>query len=251
MNCTSPLDIQYEDSSILVCIKPAGLPVQTAKTGRKDLVSELKNYRTRKGEDPYIGLVHRLDQPVRGIMLFAKTKKAAAHLSRQVSSRQIGKEYMAVVCGRPDSISDADITHDRQTSPDAAQTRRTLPPCGELHDYLLRDGRTNTSRVVPKDTPGAKEALLSYEVVKQNAETGKSLVHITLHTGRHHQIRVQFAHAGFPLYADAKYGQPLPEGNYCPIALCSYKIRFIHPDTGREMTFELKDTESDISSCSV
>lgn len=261
MNCISTLDIQYEDASILVCIKPAGLPVQTAKTGRKDLVSELKNYRTRKGEDPYIGLIHRLDQPVRGIMLFAKTKKAAAHLSRQVSSRQIGKEYMAVVCGLPDTSAESITENDDRmlsaaaAAPGAAanadRLKHILPQTGELHDYLLRDGRTNTSRVVPKDTPGAKEALLSYEVVKQNAETGKSLVHITLRTGRHHQIRVQFAHAGFPLYADAKYGQPLPAGNYCPIALCSYKISFIHPDTGREMTFEMKDTESDISSCSV
>ncbi|MCC8028463.1 MAG: RluA family pseudouridine synthase [Lachnospiraceae bacterium] len=263
MQQTFPPDILYEDASIFVCVKPAGLPVQSAKSGQKDLVSELKNYRVRSGGDPYIGLVHRLDQPVRGIMLFAKTKTAAAHLSRQVSSRQIGKEYMAVVCGLPDTASDigaagdvgmlsaandergtAAANDEPPTAAAADRERRTLPPCGELHDYLLRDGRTNTSRVVPEGTPGAKEALLSYEVVKQTAVTGRSLVHITLRTGRHHQIRVQFAHAGFPLYADTKYGQPLPKGSYCPIALCSYRISFTHPDTGQEMVFELEEAEN-------
>ncbi len=220
MNISSDLNILYEDSSVLVCVKPAGLPVQTAAPGRMDLVSKLKNYRVQKGESPYIGLIHRLDQPVRGVMLFAKTKKAAAALSRQVSSRQIGKEYLAVVCG-------------------------TLPLNGELHDYLLRDGKTNTSRVVPENTPGAKEALLSYRVLRTDSKTGRSLVHIYLHTGRHHQIRVQFAHAGFPLYADTKYGQPLPGGVYCPVALCSFKIRFTHPDSGKEMTFAAEHTGLD------
>ncbi len=208
--------IIYEDSDILVCEKPAGLPVQTAKTGRPDLISELKNYRVKNQENPYIGLVHRLDQPVCGIMVFAKTKAAAAHLSRQVSSRSIGKEYLAVVCG--------------------------LPEKGELHDFLLKDGRTNTSRVVPEHTPGAKEAHLSYEIIQANPDTLKSLVRICLHTGRHHQIRVQFAHAGFPLYADTKYGQPLPAGSFCPVALCSHKISFIHPKTGKAMTFTVEES---------
>ncbi len=159
---------------------------------------------------------------------------------------------MAVFCGLADTAADigpvsdnemlAAIADEPGTAVGADRTRCKLPPCGELHDYLLRDGRTNTSRVVPEGTPGAKEAILSYEVVNHNAETGKSLVHITLHTGRHHQIRVQFAHAGFPLYADAKYGQPLPAGSYCPIALCSYKISFAHPDNGQEMSFVMEET---------
>lgn len=219
MSITSDLSLLYEDASILVCIKPPGLPVQTANPGRADLVSALKNYRVRKGEEPYIGLIHRLDQPVRGVMLFAKTREAAAALSLQVRSRQIGKEYLAVICG--------------------------LPPGGELHDYLLRDGKTNTSRVVPENTEGAKEALLSYRVLRSNTVTGRSLVLIRLYTGRHHQIRVQFAHAGFPLYADTKYGQPLPGGAYCPVALCSFKICFTHPDSGKEMTFAMEHTGLD------
>ncbi|MCD7982147.1 MAG: RluA family pseudouridine synthase [Clostridiales bacterium] len=258
MRITPDLNILYEDASILVCVKPAGLPVQTAKPGRTDLVSALKNHRARKGEEPYIGLVHRLDQPVQGIMLFAKTKKAAAALSRQVRSRQIGKEYLAVVCGLPaadhtgtDGLTDGNRTFsgedgkNRRRASSADSTLHTLPLSGELHDYLLRNGKTNTSRVVAQDTPGAKEALLSYRVIRSNPETGRSLVHIYLHTGRHHQIRVQFAYAGFPLYADTKYGQPLPGGVYCPVALCSFKISFTHPDSEKEMTFAVEHTGLD------
>lgn len=226
-------EIIYEDNSIIICIKPAGVPVQTSRAGAPDLVSALKNYRVKNHQEPYIGLVHRLDQPVRGIMVFAKTKSAAASLSKQVSSRQITKEYLAVICQTPTPLPEEQNTD---------QALR-LPASGELRDYLLRDGRTNTSQVVPKGTPGAKEALLSYEILQSCPETGRSLVRIRLHTGRHHQIRVQFAHAGFPLYADAKYGQPLPKGTYCPIALCSCRIEFTHPETGRKMEFCL-DQES-------
>lgn len=229
------LDILYEDDALLVCIKPAGVPVQTAKAGQSDMVSELKNYRAKKKEEPYIGLIHRLDQPVEGIMVFAKTKKAAAKLSEQVSSRQIEKEYMAVVSGTPG----AEETHTDGSG------KRLESLCSDndgqwyqLHDYLLKDGTTNTSQVVPEGTPGAKEALLSYTLLQTDPETNRSLVRIRLHTGRHHQIRVQFAHAGFPLYGDTKYGQPLPKGVYCPVALCSCKIGFVHPETGEKMEFE-------------
>ena len=245
VNITPDLNILYEDSSVLVCVKPAGLPVQTAKPGRMDLVSKLKNYRVQKNESPYIGLIHRLDQPVQGIILFAKTKKAASVLSRQVSSRQIGKEYLAVVCGTVSAEPGTDAAAAECGTAPADGTRRALPVSGELHDYLLRDGKTNTSRVVPENTKGAKEALLSYRVVRSNDVTGRSLVHINLHTGRHHQIRVQSSHAGFPLYADTKYGQPLPDGAYCPVALCSFKICFTHPDSGKEMTFTMEHTGLD------
>lgn len=222
-------EIIYEDNSIIVCIKPAGVPVQTSRPGTPDLVSALKNYRAKNHQEPYIGLVHRLDQPVRGIMVFAKTKSAAASLSKQVSSRQITKEYLAVICQTPGPVPGEQNTD---------QAHR-LPASGELRDYLLRDGKTNTSRVVPEGTPGAKEALLSYEILQTCPETGRSLVRVILHTGRHHQIRVQFAHAGFPLYADTKYGQPLPGGAYCPVALCSFRIGFTHPETGKQMDFSL------------
>ena len=207
-------EIIYEDEAVIVCRKEAGVAVQTARAGQADMVSLLKNYRAKKKEEPYIGLIHRLDQPVEGVMVFAKTKMAAAKLSAQVSNRGMEKEYLAVTAGVPQ------------------------PEKGELCDWLLRDGKTNTSTVVAKGTPQAKEAKLSYEVVEVRAEGQKALVHIWLHTGRHHQIRVQFAHVGYPLYGDVKYGTAT--GAYCPVALCSCRIAFKHPITGKEMEFAIE-----------
>ena len=207
-------EIIYEDEAVIVCRKEAGVAVQTARAGQADMVSLLKNYRAKKKEEPYIGLIHRLDQPVEGVMVFAKTKKAAAKLSAQVSSRDMEKEYLAVTSGVPQ------------------------PKKGGLCDWLLRDGRTNTSAVVTDRTPQAKEAKLSYEVIKVSEEGKKALVHVWLHTGRHHQIRVQFAHAGYPLYGDTKYGTATD--TYCPVALCSCRIAFTHPLTGKEMEFTIE-----------
>jgi len=211
---TKQPEIIYEDEAVIVCRKEAGVAVQTARAGQADMVSLLKNYRAKKKEEPYIGLIHRLDQPVEGVMVFAKTKMAAAKLSAQVSNRSMEKEYLAVTSGVPQ------------------------PEKGELSDWLLRDGKTNTSTVVAKGTPQAKEAKLSYEVVEVRAEGQKALVHIWLHTGRHHQIRVQFAHVGYPLYGDVKYGTSV--GSYCPVALCSCRIAFKHPITGKEMEFAIE-----------
>lgn len=208
-------EIIYEDPQVIVCRKEAGVPVQTSRAGQADLVNMLKTYRAKKREEPYVGLVHRLDQPVEGIMVFAKTKSAAAELSGQVRGRTMDKQYLAVVCGCMSGSR------------------------GELTDCLLRDGKTNTSAVVPEHTPGGKMAHLSYEVCRVDRERQLSLVKIMLDTGRHHQIRVQFAHAGYPLYADTKYGTPLPGGEYCPVALCSCKIGFLHPGTKKKMEFEI------------
>ena len=195
-------EIIYEDEAIIVCRKEAGVAVQTARAGQADMVSLLKNYRAKKKEEPYIGLIHRLDQPVEGVMVFAKTKQAAAKLSVQVSSRSMEKEYLAVTEGIPQ------------------------PSEGELCDWLLRNGRTNTSQVVEPGTPQAKDAKLRYQVEQTDEEQQKALVHIWLHTGRHHQIRVQFAHAGYPLMGDTKYGREAVAGRYCSVALCSCRIAF-------------------------
>ena len=140
------LSILYEDEDILVCHKPAGVAVQTKRLGQADMESLLKNYRVGKGEQPYIGVVHRLDQPVEGVMVFAKTKEAAASLSRQIAAKITDKYYYAMVDGVP-------------------KARK-----GMLEDYLLRDGRTNTSSVVDKGTPEAKRAELSYDVLEQKGE---------------------------------------------------------------------------------
>lgn len=219
------LDILYEDTAVLVLRKPAGFPVQSARPGQPDLVSEVKNYRAKKKEEPYVGLIHRLDQPVEGVLVMAKTREAAAHLSAQVQKHQADKEYLAIVCWAKDEAETAACD---------------LPDEGTLEDYLLRDGKTNTSSVVSPKTPGAKKASLSYRILKRNEEKDRCLVHIQLHTGRHHQIRVQFSHAGWPLYADHKYGPADPTDHYCPVALCSCRIGFVHPETGERMEFEIE-----------
>lgn len=207
------LQIIYEDEAVVVCHKQPGIPVQTPKAGQQDMVSLLRNYYTGKKENNQIFVVHRLDQPVEGVMVFARTKDAAAKLSRQVQERQMDKQYLAVVQG---------IWEEKT---------------GVLENYLLRDGRTNTSKVVLKGTAGAKKARLSYEVEQEI--NGESLVRVWLETGRHHQIRVQMAHAGHPLVGDKKYNPNCPAG-YQPIGLCSVKTSFIHPLTGKNMEFAVE-----------
>ena len=208
--------ILYEDTEILVCKKPAGLAVQSAKMGQQDMVNLLKNYRAMKKEEPYIGLVHRLDQPVEGVMVFAKSKQAAANLSKQISEKQTDKYYYAVVCGKP---------KEKQAN---------------LVDYLCKDGKKNTSGVVTKETVGAKRAELFYEVVEEKED--KALLRIELKTGRHHQIRVQLSHMGCPIYGDSKYNKFYEEEKrgYMPLALCAYKIAFFHPKNRKKMEFQIQ-----------
>jgi 23S rRNA pseudouridine1911/1915/1917 synthase len=206
--------IIYEDKEILVCKKPAGLPVQSARIGTRDMVNILKNYRKEKEDATYIGLVHRLDQPVEGVMVFAKTKDAAAKLSRQVTDGRMKKQYLAVVCGKPKLRAD------------------------RLVDYLLKDGRTNTSRIVKEGTKEAKRAELSYEILEEKDDY--ALAEISLFTGRHHQIRVQMAGAGMPLAGDRKYNRGEGAQAAATVALAAYRLTFLHPKTGKEMTFQVK-----------
>lgn len=208
------LQILYEDNAIIVCKKPAGVATQTRRLGLADMESLLKNYRAGKGEPPYIGVVHRLDQPVEGVMVFAKTKEAAAYLSRQIATKAADKYYYAVTDGVPERKK------------------------GTLEDYLLRDGRTNTSEVVPKGTSDAKRAALTYEVLEQ--KDGRAVLAIKLETGRHHQIRVQLAHAGFPIVGDKKYNfKEHMASSGSTLLLCSYKIGFSHPNSHKKLEFEI------------
>ena len=165
--------ILYEDQDIIVCLKPAGIPTQTSRPGLPDMVSILKNHiyqNSAHKKQPYLAVIHRLDQPVEGLLVFAKTPAAAKELNRQLQSFGFGKYYQAVLLGCPQTAD------------------------GILEDYLVKDGRTNTSRICTEETPGAKVARLSYHIAKTTAEF--SLAEIHLDTGRHHQIRVQMAHLG-------------------------------------------------------
>ena len=205
------IEILFEDKDILICRKPAGVATQTKRLGQQDMESLLKNYRARKGEPPYIGVVHRLDQPVEGVMVFAKNQQAAAHLSKQVQDRVIGKYYYAVSAG---------CSNENE---------------GVLEDYLLTDKKTNCTQVVDEKTNNAKKAKLEYKVVE--SKDNKSLFDIKLHTGRQHQIRVQFANIGCPLIGDSKYGDA---GERERLALCSYKLEFEHPTKKIPMKFEIQ-----------
>ena len=217
------IKILYEDKDILVCHKPAGLAVQNARVGSMDMESLLKNYIAQKvpGKMPYLGIIHRLDQPVEGVLVFALNPKAAADLSRQMTAGKIKKTYLAVTEGTVKVKS------------------------AKLVDWLKKDGRTNSSAVVEGGTSGAKKAILSYEVLEtwKNKEDAqdcgeRNLIRIDLDTGRHHQIRVQMAHAGMPLVGDRKYnpGQNSQE----PLALCSAKLGFQHPVTKKQLEFQVQ-----------
>ena len=207
--------IIYEDAHIIVCHKPAGIPTQTARIGTPDMVSMLKTHLapSSKGE-PYLAVIHRLDQPVEGLLVFAKTPAAARELNRQLTTSGFGKYYRAVVQGVPE------------------------PAEGTLEDYMVKDGRTNTSRICTKETKGAKPARLHYQVteIHKDSRPVTALVKIRLDTGRHHQIRVQMAHIGCPLAGDRKYGE---EESIGPLRLCAYRLEFKHPATRENMAFSL------------
>ncbi len=199
--------ILYEDNHILVCHKPAGIATQTAKIGQKDMVSELKNY---LGKDAYVGLIHRLDQPVEGVLVFAKTTFAAKELSKQLTSSMFHKQYYAVVSGKG-FLEETTLT-----------------------DYLIKESKGNVSRIASPTEKGAKKAQLIAKTIAYREAEDIALVNVTLLTGRHHQIRIQLAAAGAPLLGDTKYGVAGSQKN---IALCAYKLAFVHPKTKKEMEF--------------
>ena len=205
------LNVIYEDNHIIVVKKPPMVLSQGDGTGDPDMLSCVKEYIRKKYSKPgnvYAGLVHRLYRPVGGVMVFAKTSKAASRLSEQIRNDGFIKEYCAVIHGEPE----------RQ---------------GVFEDWLVRDPLSNNTRRAAKDVPGAKYARLEYKV-KRTVE-GLSEVRILLLTGRHHQIRVQFASRGFPLFGDVRYGDPLEKGG---IALYACRLSFMHPVRKEELSFE-------------
>lgn len=236
-------DIIYEDNDIIVCYKPAGIATQTRRIGQQDMESFIRNYRAAKNEPPYVGIVHRLDQPVEGVMVFAKNQKAAASLSRQIKEHTTEKYYRAASRGQ--GVSGAAVEEE-----EAWHT---------LTDYISFDKRTNTSKITSEKDRLAKKAVLQYRVISVTPDRDSSQnecirteFDIKLLTGRHHQIRLQLAHIGYPLIGDTKYGKSASNNSGTgsksgrtgggvreQLALCSYKIVFDHPATGERMTFEL------------
>ena len=227
------LEILFEDKNIIVVKKPPGVPSESSEVSKPDMVRTLKNYLSVSGagEEPYLGLLHRLDQPVEGIMVFGKTAKASAKLSKAIQSDGFKKEYLAA-CYPMKSGTFAKI-YDRGAN-----------ACSEflLEDHLLR-GSGNMVRVVPENTPGAKLARLYCLPLKEvymlrGGWTEIRLARIRLLTGRHHQIRVQLSHAGLPVIGDRKYGC-LPDDYKGPLCLAAVGLTFIHPETGESMHFEI------------
>ena len=277
--------IEYEDQEILVIYKEAGLPVQTARTSQKDVVSLLKKHlaRTEKagtagtvtgektadrrgqGAEPYLGIIHRLDQPVEGLLVFAKTPKAAAVLSAQVAAKDgMEKIYQAAVC------------LDASSYPLAVQGMKREET---LVDWLGRDRSSNMAYIASEDEKGAKRAELTFRTLRIQGD--HALLEICLHTGRHHQIRIQMAYAGMPLLGDRKY-RPVhqaqaqdkgaasvqAQGNtdlrlqgqdntapssqtqnytaegrisqHLPLCLCACRLSLIHPRTKEEMQFAVE-----------
>lgn len=205
-------NIVYEDNHVIVVVKPHNVSVQEDECKDDDMLNILKNYikiRDNKPGRVFLGLVHRLDRVTGGLMVFAKTSKAASRLCAELKEKQLKKQYLCVINGKPQQMRD------------------------KLTTYLKKDEKTNTVFIAPKLEEGAKEAILEYEIVAE--KNNLSLVKVNLITGRSHQIRVQMAkQLNCPIYADFKYGDKTHNGNLC---LWSYELTFTHPTTKQNLRF--------------
>jgi len=207
------INILYEDNHIIVVNKPANMPVCSDESKDTDLLSKLKEYIKNKYNKPgnvYLGLIHRLDRPVEGVMVFAKTSKAASRLSSQIQNKQFKKTYYAVVENKP-------------------------PKEGTFTDYLYKEEKTNTSYVTNENK--GKKSILEFKSI--NNKDNLTIVKINLLTGRHHQIRVQFSHNGYPLYGDHKYNKKFINDSKENIALIAKYLSFYHPTTKELLKFEI------------
>ncbi len=212
------LNVIYEDNHIIVVEKIKNIPSQLDSSNDIDMFTMVKKYIKEKYNKPgnvYLGLIHRLDRPVSGIMVFAKTSKAASRLSKDVKEKRFNKTYLAVIHGKLDEKS------------------------GTLIDKISKDDRTNTSYI---DDKNGKEAILHYDIIKYDNKKDLSLLKINLITGRHHQIRLQLSSRGTPIYGDQRYGYKDKK----QIALYAYKIEFIHPVKKEKMEFKLLPRQEDV-----
>jgi len=214
MEKLNEIKILYEDNHLLVVVKPHNLPTCSDDSKDKDLLTSLKDYLKEKYHKPgnvYLGLIHRLDRPVSGIMVFAKTSKAASRLTTQIQNHQFQKTYSAIIEGN-------------------------LLQRATLQDYLIKNEKTNTSTTTTKEL--GKNATLKYEVIAK--KNNLNLVKINLLTGRHHQIRVQFSSRNTPLYGDHKYNSQFINDNTTDIALIATELSFYHPTTKELLKFTIE-----------
>ncbi len=215
------LNILYEDEYLLACVKPSGVPSQGDKSNDEDMVTHVRHYlydHSETDEEPYVAVIHRLDRPVGGVMLFAKTPTVAAKLSDRMQDGGIVKYYQAILTGE---LPDMD---------------------GEMVDYLVRNPKNNTARIAKKGEKGAKRAELSYEVIDvfETSEGVLSYVLINLATGRHHQIRAQMAARGCGIWGDTKYNPRFmgQKKKYIQIGLYASRMELEHPVTGEPLVFK-------------
>lgn len=214
------MEIIYEDAEVLVAVKPAGVESEEARGLAPDMVNLVRKQLAVAGKgQPYVGLIRRLDKPVAGLMLFGKTPAAAAALSKELQAKKMEKCYRALVLGKPAEKS------------------------GRFTDWILQDKKENISRVVPKGAPGAKEAELTYRVLRSKFIGGKQVTEVELEllTGRRHQVRLQFASRNLPLLGDRKYGVSFPEQEslfgYGGLCLAATGLSFTHPKTRKRLRF--------------
>lgn len=204
------IPIVFEDEHLLVINKPVNVLSQADHTGDPDILSLCKEYLSRSQSNPYLGLLHRLDRPVGGLMLLAKNRNAADVLSQQMRDRLMQKTYWAVTSGKP-------------------------PKNGLLTHHLHKDRDKNIVQVVPGGGRKGKEAILSFAKLEESGDLNLLAIH--LQTGRPHQIRVQLAHEGYPIWGDYKYGAEQPDGR--DMALRAVELKFEHPQLKQELHFEL------------
>lgn len=219
--------IVYEDNHLLAINKKVGQLVQADKTGDESLLELIKDFIKKRDNKPgnvFLGLVHRIDRPTSGLVIYAKTSKALSRLTQMVKNREIRKTYWAVVA------------------------KEMIPQSQRLIHYLLKNEKTNKATVFPKPTNGAKESILNYQVIKQLDNF--QLLEIDLETGRHHQIRAQLSKTGVPIKGDLKYGSPRsnPDGG---INLHARRLEFIHPVTKEkvEITAPLPQNDAVWKAC--
>ncbi len=220
-------NILYEDNDLFVIHKPAGIATQSARIGQMDCENELKNYLAKNGEEPFVGLVHRLDQPVEGLLVVAKNKKAAAALNNQLTENTLNKTYLAVVYMSESVLDENDCKSEIQKQ-------------GDFLDSMIKDGQI--AKIVSSKTEGSKIAKLHYTII--NRKENIALAKVEIETGRFHQIRCQMAYHGMPLLGDAKYGteESIIIGRNCnvrQVALCASELKFMHPITKKEMHFSV------------